>query len=426
MRWPKKTLTLLIPFLANCGSTHFEGKGSQSADKKDAQAIGQENVIREEADAEVFTDLDYGRVLKAGGRIPANHLDRFAIDVGVKGKFGNTELYYAPCDPKTQGGHFNTSHKATIGPTVQVVSEFCPEIQEAKERIVMFIVDFSGSMIAEHGDISQPLPPSDPSIQNSCGRLRAAEALITKIQQAQSVVSYRIALVGFGTFAQLKVPLVSIEQFTNYLNHDTFCGAYVDGLTNYQEAFDVAHKALQNQKSPVSAFFISDGRPTKYSNSLFGIDDPIVAKEKGREAAHDMRAEIADFTLKGILLGQDPQANELLGYLAQLTGDSKSVRQAENADDLVTQIIGLGLPGALMRERTATARQKYLNGERPVDLETFSEHPSKNRVWTYMTKPFELMGQRGLTVANSILVTARRIDNQVLESKFVIDYTLRP
>jgi hypothetical protein len=69
--------------------------------------------------------------------------------------------------------------------TARVEGEFCPTA--TNELTVVFVVDYSASM-GKHvnKEASEEREGNDPQIDGSCGRLRAAEAIIAKLQAERS------------------------------------------------------------------------------------------------------------------------------------------------------------------------------------------------------------------------------------------------
>lgn len=100
----------------------------------------------------------------------------------------------------------------------------CPS--STNRLFVLFIIDHSGSM-GRHNDPSLGrLPGNDPQVDGSCGRLRAARAVINQLNQTKfNGDEIRIAMIPFASDVLHKkvVEPILLEDFESALNSETFC-----------------------------------------------------------------------------------------------------------------------------------------------------------------------------------------------------------
>lgn len=332
---------------------------------------------------------------------------------GKPGKPGKPDLPPAPPVPVPE--------TANVHATVR--GAFCPE---SKNKLtVLFVVDYSGSMgrhIPAKGQAE--VPGNDPQVNGSCGRLRAAQAIIDKIKaEKKAGDTVEIGMVPFagGIVTKKVMPIAGLDQFAGAVNKDTFCqyvvqdasfgydpqnpggidggagflGLFgVDASTNYKAAFTAAQSVLSGVYGRKVVYFISDGEPTS------GGADPIAA---GVEAGNALRQSVDNLTLNALVLGNVPQAESVL---AQVAGAPERVRRADNADQLAQAI--LDFPEASIDESTGKAWLTVAPYQPRADLglRYLKADPSRAGVWIWETQPFVLLGKPGETVANVVEVTA--------------------
>ena len=321
----------------------------------------------------------------------------------------------------------------------KVKGKFCPQ---AKNKLtILFVVDYSGSMgrhVPEQGQAE--IPGNDPQIDGSCGRLRAAQAIISKIRSEKVATdSVEIGMVPFagGIVTSKIVSIIDLESFEKIVSKDTFCQyvvqgpsfgydpanpggiegpagflglGRVDSSTNYTAAFTAAQSMLQGVYGRKVTYFISDGQPTS------GGADPVLA---GIAAGKMLRESVDNLVLNGLLLGQTgPQAMDVL---AQVAGSPDRVRRADNADELAKEI--LEFPEASIDEQSGRATLTVVPyPAADLGLRYLTKDPASAGVWVYETQPFVLLGKPGQVTLNEVIVTAKGTDGSTHSAKVVIRY----
>ena len=111
---------------------------------------------------------------------------------------------------------------ATAGQQVNVKinGEFCPK--RSNETTLLFVVDFSGSM-GRHVSSSDgdEKPGNDPQVNDSCGRLSAASAIMEKVEnELQYGDSVRVGFIPFAgdVLSDRMVQPLELEIFKEDLN----------------------------------------------------------------------------------------------------------------------------------------------------------------------------------------------------------------
>ena len=322
----------------------------------------------------------------------------------------------------------------------QVRGQFCPKA--TNHLTVLFVVDYSGSMGRHIPASGQPENPGhDPQINGSCGRLRAAQAIIADINASRSPGDQiDVGMVPFagGIVTNKFIQIQSLDSFAAQVSKDSFCQyvvqdpsfgydpqnpggidgpqgilgiGQVDASTNYRAAFTAAESLLGRVYGRKVAYFISDGEPTS------GGSDPVQA---GIDAGRSMRDHIDNFTLNGLLLGNEGAAAQ--DVLVQVTGSADRVRMADNADDLAKQI--MSFTTAAIDETSGDATLSvapYPTAE--IGLHYLGQDASHPGIWQYETQPFVLLGNPGTTTLNIVDVTARGQDGSTYRSTVTIRYT---
>lgn len=320
----------------------------------------------------------------------------------------------------------------------KVKGQFCPTAK--KELTVLFVVDFSGSMghhVPEHGGPAEI--GNDPQVNGSCGRMRAAQAIIGKLKQDRAPGDrINIAMVPFagGIVTRKIISMKTLDQFEAIVNKDTFCQYVVqnasfgydpqnpggidgqagllglnsvDASTNYRAAFTAAGSILANVYGRKVVYFVSDGEPTS------GGQDPVQA---GIAAGQQLRSSIDNLTLNALLLGNPgPQAQVVL---EQVAGSPGRVRHADNADDLARKILEFANAGIDESTGRATLTvETYPTAE--LNLKYLTKVSGQD-VWIYETQPFVLLGIPGQEVINLVEVTARGADGSTHSATVKIRY----
>jgi hypothetical protein len=322
----------------------------------------------------------------------------------------------------------------------KVKGAFCPQSRHA--LTVLLVVDYSGSMGRHVHDQGGPeVPGNDPQVNGSCGRLRAAQAILDRIMRDKAPGdTVNVGMVPFagGIVTSKVIPLVDAAAFTAHVNKDEFCQyvvqdasfgydpinpggidgggsgflglGSVDSSTNYRAAFTAAQSMLSGVYGRKAVYFVSDGEPTS------GGADPVQA---GIEAGRALRANVDNLTLNGLLLGaMGPGAEQVL---VEVAGSPDRVRRAESADELANEI--LNFPDASIDE--STGRATLFVAPYPaanLGLRYLAKDPSRDGVWRYETQPFVLMGRPGETVLNLVEVTAQGSDGSTYRSIVKIRY----
>lgn len=462
------SLGLLVGIGVGCSQANFGTRGPQSKEGtilpvKTTEA--QENPRKAPLDiSKVPNNVD---IAEAGGPKPGSGavvtrtaaLDCDAeagavIDVGPKGtQQPGTSLLDAPPRPSpvtlgkegtpmVPGGPqapetpiLPTVPPINVAPTSKVEmtlqGKFCPETQNRLS--VLFVIDFSGSM-GHHFDTRRnaDLPGNDPLNAGSCGRLRAAQALVNKLKAEKSARDkVMVGMVPFagGILMDRVVTLRPLDEFEAAATVDTLCSyvvqnpqqvgqaAYaggvvargVDSSTNYQAAFSASQALLQGVYGKKQLYFISDGEPTS------GGNDPIAA---GVTAGATLRQAVDNLTMNALILGNTPKAQ---GVLESVVGSPDRVRSADTADQLAEKILDFPPPTIDASTGKATLAVLPYN---PADLglQRLVKDPATPAVWLWETQPFFLVGQPGEEIITEVVVTAQGRDGSTYKSQVRIRY----
>jgi Mg-chelatase subunit ChlD len=338
---------------------------------------------------------------------------------------------------KTGGGeaHLVEQVSGDARTQVRIEGEFCgiSEVEAKGNLTVLFVVDLSGSMQA-----------NDPTVLGSCGRLKAAEALVDKLKTSvKPGLRIDVGLLPFGDYAKTGVEPKTLAEFEAELTEDAFCDT-TGGATNYEAAFVGAKAMLDGRDGAKAVYLISDGLPTNAGTTpgslpvdpLAPLDEQLAQVEKaGLDAAEALRKGDKDLTLNAIFLGAaDPGATGLPGavgtdpeeYLKKITGDAERVRLVKNADDLAQEIVTLETPDvASVDKDSASGDVKAAQlGEKKLALASLEKDPNREGVWTFVTEPFELYGKAGAPISNEITITVKSTDGKVHKATAQLDFAL--
>ncbi len=340
------------------------------------------------------------------------------VDALINGKPGSPTdggsnssdaMLWLPCKPGEQSaGTFPSEYHGYGGTKVKVSGELCPSQTLVGDVTVMFVIDHSGSMEGAAGE-----GPNDPTSGGSCGRLRAAEAIVKKYQTMTNA-NVRVGVVGFSGIARVDVPTQDLAQFSSSLDDSVFCGAdRFLASTNYEAAFGTATSALRNEQGKKVVYFISDGSPT------VGGRDP---RQAGLDAAKGLR-QIGDLTLYALFVGyHGGNANNPQGYLESLTGDPGNVRVTSNADDLVKAADTLAQPNLTIDPKKMTVVLSTGNEVKPVAIEKFVERADAPGHFVWVTELFELKGDPSAPQLNTLTVTAPVGNGDTIETEAPITF----
>jgi uncharacterized protein YegL len=330
---------------------------------------------------------------------------------------GENGVFWVPCAEGKSGGTMKGSLRTSDGATIRVAGELCPKKRDSKLN-VLFVVDFSGSMEGNPFE-----GPNDPRSGGSCGRLRAAEALVKKFESDEfKGVAITAGMVAFADDAQLRLPLSDLAALKGSLSEQNWCGALsATARTNYRAAFEQAQAALAGRTGDTVVYFISDGSPT------VGGDGGKSNEQAGLEAAQALRqAGGDDLVLNAVFLGyQNGQAQNPQGYLEQVTGSGDRVRVVGGADALVDAIQDLDTSSDKLKKSDLTATHAASGDSKAVAISSLRKSTQRKGAYVWITEPIELVGEVGQTIANTITVKAKTSLGETLQSKAVIDFTLK-
>lgn len=320
---------------------------------------------------------------------------------------------------------------------VRLEGEFCGITSEVTggSLAVMFLVDHSGSM-----------KENDPPEAGSCGRLKAAEALVNRLEALEAPgVEIKVGLLPFGDFALSGVLPIPLAQFKTELTTRRFCS--IDGgATNYESAFYQAQKQLAAVDGPKAVYLISDGLPTRAGRDMADFLAPsptagttrdylIKVENEGVKAAQALRASDNSLTLNAVFLGaakiEDPtlsSGTDPQQYLEQVTGSKDRVRLVNGADDLAAEIVSLDTPDVLTVDESSVKGviEAAAFGQRAIKIATFDQHPSREGVWTFATEPFDLYGAEGREVDNVVTLTIKTSDGKEHKATANLTFAIEP
>lgn len=312
-------------------------------------------------------------------------------------------VLWLPCkEGETSAGQFPADFFGYEGTTVQVSGEFCPSASLTGDIRILFVIDHSGSM---EGSSSEG--PNDKTMQGSCGRLRAADALMKKYQ-SMADANVSAGVVGFSDQARVQLPMADLTSLQANLTPTVFCGSDSNfARTNYEAALNVAYSQLASLTGTKIVYFISDGSPTT------GGSDP---RQAGLAAAQQLRS-IPDLSLYALFVGyQAGSANNPQGYLEQLAGDASHVRVTANADELAQAATTIGQSEITIDAANVAANLDVKGQISAVALERFGTRPDMKNRYIWLTKPFELSGDPQDPVLNELTVSAKASDGSEMSS----------
>lgn len=365
------------------------------------------------------TRSDFAELFPPGGN-PDDSGETANPDIGTNGEgsggpFDGTEaVYWLPCSkdsPNRDKGEFHGPSSSRV----RMAGELCPKRPSAEKLTVLFVVDFSGSMEGSPFE-----GPNDPTTGSSCGRLKAAEAVLKQYAADEfDGVKVKAGMVSFSNDAAIKIPIGTVASMKSGLSTAIWCGA--DGATaktNYRAAFEQARAALSDVDGHKVIYFISDGSPT------VGGGSGQTNEAAGVEAAEALREGVDDLTINAVFLGyKNGTANDPRGYLEQITGDAKTVAVAASADDLVEAIESIDSPIVRIKQQDVAATLSAPGASsKPLKIDTVRRHPKNPKRWVWYSAPFALHGKEGEPVVNTVAVEAETSTGEQLESTARITY----
>lgn len=349
---------------------------------------------------------------KRGADVTVKEPDRKSSDATLK----------LACEDGKGDAHLVTDLKGTEATMVQLEGEFCgiPAGTSTGKLTMLFVVDFSGSMIA-----------NDPLVSGSCGRLAAAKAIVTKLEaQSSDNVEIKVGLNPFGASALPGIAPVDLAAFKAQLTPEALCRDD-GGDTNYEAAFVAANDTLKATDGQKVVYFISDGLPTSSGTGPLGgiFADETQVYAAGRKAAETLR-ELQNLTLNTIFVGGstpggatsvDPQT-----YLEQITGDKAKVRVVANAEDLAAEILKFDTPDAVALDPDSVAGTVSASafGKNDIKVASLTLDPAREGVWLFVTEPFALFGDRKKAVDNDVTLTVRGADGKDYKATAVIKFAM--
>lgn len=339
--------------------------------------------------------------------------DNAQSQAGVPGWNGDEAgTFWVPCNSTTSGGEAKGSITGNQGAIIRISGEFCPS-RAISQISVLFVVDFSGSMTG-------PLEgPNDPTMAGTCGRLRAAEALVKKFDELQNV-SLNLGMVGFSNDARLRLPFTDIASFRASLTTENWCGSDSNlARTNYRAAFEAANTALSNRSGDKVIYFVSDGSPT--TGGTGGQSNT----QAGLTAAQSLRNQYGrDLVLNAVFLGyRNGQAQNPQTYLESITGSAASVRLVSGANELVAAVTSFPITQDLIRADKVTGNLVGNNQNSAVGLAGFKRLNPDHR-YIYVSQPIKLIGEPGSKTTNIVTFEAITDDGRTLTSRAHIEYII--
>ena len=324
-------------------------------------------------------------------------------------------LLWLPCDKTKKEQLHKTDFSGKKATTLRVSGEFCLGGGEEGALTVLFIVDFSTSMIGS--TLSTTVPANDPTTAASCGRLNAAAAVVNElIKQNPGNAAIKVGVVGFSNDASVRIPLGAAADVQKQFNEKTLCGA--DGAaaaTNYQAGFEVAQQTLTGVTGPVAIYLISDGKPTKSRTG-----DPETA---GTTAAQAVKASNPELVINAVFLGYNgTDATNPQGLLQTITGSPDRVKLVANASDVVEKIKDLKLPTTLKKANTAALWTVVGKDDKTLNVTSFKK--TKKGRYLYVTDIFTPVGTKGEAVVNTVSISVKTANGDTLKSTTEIAFTI--
>jgi len=327
-------------------------------------------------------------------------------------------VLWIPCGTDTKKvNEFSADFSGKKGSRVRLSGEFCPTAS-ASEITVLFVIDHSGSM--EHPDEGGP---NDPTSGSGCRRLEASKVLVEKYAALTST-NVRVGVVNFASRARIEVPIGGIDEMRSRLDASTFCGMKkeLDNLTNYEDAFSYARKALADVEGPKVVYFITDGMPTTYGNGAQSVPLSPVPGSAGLRAAKELR-EMDGVSLNALFVGyrgkgvKDPR-----GYLEEITGNKDAVRVTKDADELVKAAAAINIdPVKIALDDTAVKIQNPA-GSSDLGMARVTANPTKVGAHVWVTEPFVLVGTTDQVVKNILTATAKTSTGDSLKTVATINF----
>ena len=328
-----------------------------------------------------------------------------------------------------------TPDQARVGTTI--TGEFCPTITH--ELNILFIVDNSGSM-GRHLDTETMSEQTgndpqtvDGNSQPTCGRLRAARAVIRKFQEdAYKDLKTTISVISFASDVVATSSIKTLDEALSesLISEKIFCETVIQGWqysqpggltvpginssTNYQAPLNRAQTMLKDVTGQKLVYFITDGNPNTPGPEANGIALGIAAGLQLRNAVPDL--SINAMFLKAL------NPDEAKNILAQLTGSQDRVLIADNPDDLEKKIVEFP-PVGFSPDSAKAVLNVAPYPEEQLKVGVVAD-PQKIGTWVYKTQPFILQGKSGDVVDNVVAISAQGLDGKEYRATITIQYKL--
>ncbi|WP_141734001.1 vWA domain-containing protein [Oligoflexus tunisiensis] len=350
-----------------------------------------------------------------------------------------------------------TEHSITVTPSagadikiqdnarvaMSVKGRFCPSISSG--LTILFIIDFSGSMGPLKPDASnmafQPAIGNDPRVAaasgKTCGRLQAAQAILSKVKAGDNVAVGTVAFAGGIVETHTKAPIEAgvfrtgvldgangLKSFCSYIAPEpafadqemAVPNPEVNSSTNYAAAFERAFEFLKNTKDRKAVYFITDGRPTA------GGMDPVAA---GKEAATRLKS-LENLYFNAFFL-QNKQAGlqeDTVGVknLVETIGSDDRVVTVDSAETLVVEV-SKDLTGSFdATDVKASLTVEPYQPEADLKINRFAMDPDNPKAWVFETQPFVLLGEGTGQFPHMVKVSAKAKDGTMHSSLVRIQY----
>lgn len=284
----------------------------------------------------------------------------------------------AACDAK---GHYpDRGIVKTADERIYLEGDFCPSAPA--ELRVVFLVDFSLSMYNKDKGRG-----NDQVVNGSCGRLKAARAILGKHREQlkESGARILVSVIGFSSGIDVSVPLTDLDEFTAKETTDNFCVG--KGNTNYKAAFEAASDLLQDDGGTKVVYFISDGLPSVGGGGESGEKPQHrIAAVKAAEA---LRSDVDKLTLNAVFLGNELQSSDASfdpeEFLAEITGDKDRVKFVDEPESLADEILALDDP--VIDLDVATVKAEFTSGDKTIAVAVprFEKLADRKDVWRFYT-----------------------------------------
>lgn len=321
--------------------------------------------------------------------------------------------------------------RADYGNNAVIEAKLCPqalELNPSSPTQVVFIVDFSGSMLK-----------ADSIKEGRCDRMAAAEVVVRNfLATVDSPSTLQFSVISFEDKAVLQAGKISGAIF-NPTNGDYFCQGILSGSvtksnTNYEAAFKMAEELLASMpQAEKRIYFLSDGKPGASSTIVQDeeVDYDITVRKAMNDAlVYVKRVQALNFVkLYALFLdwtrtGSVDTKEKPVDLMAEITGDPANVKVVEDSASLPKEIQTLTpvpntqiTPAQILIEVRANG---YPTRSYRADPSTFVWDGAETSPVAFKTLPMQLHGTKGQVVRNEILVSAR--DSRFASVVFYMDW----